>query len=76
MISADNEGPVISLMALHALSILYQGVVSGDNIYYAFTNLAWPEPVVRIAGGCLRGASTLHHFRSLLRKYRSNDRVA
>ena len=33
-------------MALHALSILYQGVVSEDNIYYAFTNLAWPEPVV------------------------------
>ena len=36
---------MISLMALHALSILYQGVVSGDNIYYALTNLAWPEPV-------------------------------
>ena len=45
MISADNEGPVISPMALHALSILYQGVVSGDNIYYPLTNLAWPEPV-------------------------------
>ena len=48
MISADNEGPLISLMGLLALSILYQGVVSGDNIYFAFTNLAWPESVVHL----------------------------